>query len=151
MDPDNGVPSSTPVYTFVLETPCSMYKPPESLVKSDNEATPLDTSKEKLNEFLSSRDISPIRPNLNTALHFTKERTKCHYVREAHQAIHAVIDEIAPKDTDSLWEALMTSRGMARQFPENIKDHADTTLIEALSKCHNNAEHWATRWQFFLF
>ena len=141
------MPPSTPVHCLVPETPCSTYKPLESSDDSDNEAEPLGTSTQKLNEFLLSRDISPIRSKLNTAWHLTKQRTKRHYVRKTRQAVQAVIEEIAPEDTESLWEALMTSRGMGRQFPENTKDQADTTLIEALTECYNNAEHWATRRQ----
>ena len=141
------MPPSTPVHCLVLETPCSTYKPLESSDDSDNEAEPLGTSTQKLNEFLSSRDISPIRSKLNTAWHLTKQRTKRHYVRKTRQAVQAVIEEIAPEDIESLREALMTSRGMGRQFPENTKDQADTTLIEALTECYNNAEHWATRRQ----
>ena len=85
--------------------------------------------------FLSSRDISPIRCKLTTAWHANKEWTKRHYTRKARQAVHAVIEEIAPGDTDSLWEALVSSRGTARQFLLDPEDHTDTTLIEALTEC----------------
>lgn len=148
MDPDDEMPHSTPAHLFTPETPSSTYKPPESSDDSGDEATPsASTSRDKLNEFLSSRDISPIRSKLNTTWHFTKERTKRHYTRKARQAVHAVIEEIAPGETDSLWEALVSSRGIARQFPLDTEDHADTTLIEALAECYNNAGHWSTRRQ----
>ena len=145
MGPNNEVSHSTPTHILKPETPCSIYKPPESSDDSDNETRSSGTSRDKLNEFLSSRDISPIRSKLNTAWHVTKERTKRHYVRKARQAVHAVIEEIAPKDTDSLWEALILSRGTACQFPLDPKDHADTTLNEALTEYYNNAGHWTTR------
>lgn len=135
MDPDNEVPYSTPAHLFTLETPYSTYKPSESSDDSGDETTPSDTSRNKLNEFLSSRDISPIRCKLTTAWHATKEWTKRHYTRKARQAVHAVIEEIAPGDTDSLWEALVSSRGTARQFLLDPEDHTDTTLIEALTEC----------------
>lgn len=135
MDPDNEVPYSTPAHLFTLETPYSTYKPSESSDDSGDETTPSDTSRNKLNKFLSSRDIIPIRCKLTTAWHATKEWTKRHYTRKARQAVHAVIEEIAPGDTGSLWEALVSSRGTARQFLLDPEDHTDTTLIEALTEC----------------
>ena len=63
------------------------------------------------------------------------------------QAVHAIIEEIAPGDTDSLWEALVSSRGMVRRLPMEPELHADWTLIEALTECYNNAGHWRTRRQ----
>ena len=74
-----------------------------------------------------------------------EEWTKRHYVRKVRQAVHAVIEEIAPEDTGSLWEALLSSK--ACEFPLNTKDYADVTLIEALTECYNNAGHWSTRRQ----
>ena len=145
MDPDNEIPHSTPTHNLTAETPRSTYKPSESSEDSDNEAIPSSSSKDKLNEFLSSRDISPIRSKLKTAWQFTTERTKRHYVRKARQAVHAVIEEIAPEDTGSLWEALLSSK--ACKFPLDTKDHADVTLVEALTECYNNAGHWSTRRQ----
>lgn len=147
MDSDNEMTCSTPAHTLAPETPCSSYKPPASSDDSDNETIPSRTSREKLNEFLMSRDISPIRSKLNTAWHSTKERTKRHYTRKARQAVHAVIEEIAPDDVKVLWEALVSSREVARQLPLDTADQADTILIEALTECYNNASHWSTRRQ----
>ena len=79
--------------------------------------------------------------------HFTNERTKRHYARKARQAVHVVIEEIAPWDTDSLWEALVLSRGKVRHLPMDPQFHADSTPIEALTDCYNNAGHWGTRRQ----
>ena len=115
---------------------------------SGDETIPDGTSsRDKLNEFLSSRDISPIRSKLNKRWHCTNERTKRHYTRKARQAVHAIIEEIAPGDTDCLWEALVSSRGMVRQLPMDPELHADSTLIMALTECYNNAGHWSTRRQ----
>ena len=147
MDPDNEMSYATPAHLFTPETPHSTYKPPESSDDSSDETTPSGTSRDKLNEFLSSRDISPIRSKLNTPWHLTKERTKRHYTRKVRQAVRAVIEEITPGDTDSLWEALVSSRGVALQFPLDTEDHADTTLTEALTECYNNADNWSTRRQ----
>ena len=110
MDSDNEIPHSTLTHHFTAETPRSARKPSESLDDSDNETIRSDSSKDKLSEFLSSRDIIPIRSKLKTTWHLTKERTKRHYVRKAHQAVHAVVEEIAPEDAGSLCEALLSSK-----------------------------------------
>ena len=86
------MPSSTPVHLFTPETQCSTYKPLESSDDPGDETIPGATSsREKLNKFLSSKDISPIRSNLNKRWHFTNDRTKRHYTRKVRQAVHAVI------------------------------------------------------------
>ena len=105
------------------------------------------SSRDKLNEFLSRRDMSPIRSKLNKRWHCTNERTKRHYTRKARQSVYAVIEEIAPGDTDNLWNALVSSRGMVCQLPMDPQLHADSTLIEALTECYNNAGHCSTRRQ----
>ncbi|PFX26294.1 hypothetical protein AWC38_SpisGene9007 [Stylophora pistillata] len=125
------------------QTPRSAYKPSESSDDSDNETLRSDSIKDKLNEFLSIRDISPIRSKPKTTWHLTKERTKRHYVRRARQAVPGVIEEIVPEDTRSLWEALLSSKACG--FPLDTKDHADVTLIEALTGYYNNAGPWITR------
>lgn len=86
------MPSSTPVHLFTPETLRSTYKPLESLDDSGDETIPGSTSsRDKLNEFLFSRHISPIRSRLNKRWHFTNDRTKRHYTRKVRQAVHAVI------------------------------------------------------------
>ena len=142
------MPSSTPVHVFTPETPCSTYKPPESSDDSSDETIPGGTSsRDKLNEFLSSRDISPIRSKLNKRWHFTNERTKRHYTRKARQVVNAVIEEIAPGDADSLWEALVSSRGTVRQLPMDPELCTDSMLIEALTECYNSVDCWGTQRQ----
>ena len=96
MDPDDELSCATPAHLFTPETPHSIYKTPESSDDCSDETTPSGASRDKLNNLLSSRDISPIRSKLNTAWHLTKERTKRHYTWKVRQAVHAVIEEIAP-------------------------------------------------------
>lgn len=83
------------MHHFTAETQHKVYKPSESLDDSDS-------SKDKLNESLWSRDISPIRSKLKTTWHLTKERTERYYVKKARQAVHAVIEEIVPENTESM-------------------------------------------------
>ena len=133
------------MHHFTAETQHKVYKPSESLDDSDSETIPSDSSKDKLNESLWSRDISPIRSKLKTTWHLTKERTERYYVKKARQAFHAVIEEIAPENTESLWEALLSSK--ACEFRQDTTDHADVILIEAVTECYNDAGHWSTRQQ----
>lgn len=133
------------MHHFTAETQHKVYKPSESLDDSDSETIRSDSSKDKLNESLWSRDISPIRSKLKTTWHLTKERTERYYVKKARQAVHAVIEEIAPENTESLWEALLSSK--ACEFRQDTTDHADVILIEAVTECYNNAGHWSTHQQ----
>lgn len=90
------------MHHFTVETQHKMDKPSESLDDSDSETIRSDSSKDKLNESLWSRDISPIRSKLKTTWHLTKERTERYYVKKARQAVHAVIEEIVPENTESM-------------------------------------------------
>lgn len=130
------------MHHFTAETQHKVYKPSVSLDDSDSETIRSDSSKDKLNESLWSRDISPIRSKLKTTWHLTKERTERYYVKKARQAVHAVIEETVPENTESLWEALLSSK--ACEFRQDTTDHADVILIEAVTECYNNAGHWST-------
>lgn len=77
-----------------------------------------------------------------------KGRTRRYYTRKAREAVQAVLEEIAPRDVESLWDALARSRDVAKQFPFNQEDAGvDYTLLDALTECYNNAKHWGTRRQ----
>ena len=56
------------------ETPGSFYQPSDS--SDESEELPQLSSREKLNSFLSSRDVSPIRNQLKTDWDVASERTK---------------------------------------------------------------------------
>ena len=76
-----------------METPSSVYQPSEGFItpfKGECEATP----REKLNSFLASRDISPIRCSMITPWNEASERTKRHHTRKARQAVMAALEEI---------------------------------------------------------
>ena len=55
-----------------------------------------DTTKDKLNSFLASRDISPICSTMVMPWDTAADRTKRHYVRKAKQVVFATLKEIAP-------------------------------------------------------
>ncbi|KAL9952012.1 hypothetical protein ACROYT_G044785 [Oculina patagonica] len=98
------------------ETPGgSLYLPPTILEETDASATGIEVESvprpiEHLNTFLKSRDISPIRYTLRTPWEEASGRTKRQHERKARQAITAVLGEIAPNDSDCLWEAVVSSQ-----------------------------------------
>ena len=110
----------------------SLYEPSFSEEKSES-------PREKLNEFLASRDISPIRHSLDKPWIEASERTKRHYTRKARQTVNACLNEIAPEDSEMLLSSLVKSK-----LEENT---IDSSLMECLTECYNNATHWSTRRQ----
>lgn len=101
-----------------------------------NETNPRD----QLNAFLSSRDVSPIRHSLVTPWDEASERTKRLHTRKAKQAVEACIDEIAPQDQQNLLDAVLT-------FYSTNHEDFDSTLLDALTECYTNVNHWSTRRQ----
>ena len=95
--------------------------------------------REKLNDFLASRDISPIRHSLDKPWIEASERTKRHYTRKARQTVIACLNEIAPEDSEMLLSSLVKSK-----LEEST---IDSSLMECLTECYNNATHWSTRRQ----
>ena len=126
------------VQTSYPATPFSVFQPSESddsftlsRSRSDKKSTPRD----KLNLFLASRDISPIRSSLSSSWDKVSERTRRHYTRKAKQVVFAALEEIAPENSEVLFSAVKT----AATEDANV----DSTLMEALAECYNNANHWS--------
>ena len=63
---------------------------------------------EKLNDFLQSRDISPLRHIMRSSWEDASERTKRRYLRKTRQAINAVLEEGAPNQHHRLWESIIS-------------------------------------------
>lgn len=93
--------------------------------------------KEKLNDYLCSRDISPIRNTLTKPWEMTSDRTKRLHARKAQQVVNACLEEIAPGRSSQLYSHLH----------KNISADVDCPLMDALSECYNNAGHWRARRQ----
>ena len=100
-----------------------------------------DTPKDKLNSFLASRDISPIRSSMATSWDTAADRTKRHYVRKAKQVVFATLEEIAPSSSQMLFNAIEASSRKGEA------DGMDTSLLEALVESYENSNHWSTRRQ----
>ena len=88
-----------------------------------------ESPREKLNEFLALRDISPIRHSLDKPWIEASERTKRHYTRKARQTVNACLNEIAPEDYEMLLSSLVKSK-----LEENT---IDSSLMECLTECYN--------------
>jgi hypothetical protein len=68
------------------------------------------------------------------------DRTKRHYLRKARQVIHATLEEIAPENSEELLRAVQERRMSG-------ESDLDSTLLEVLVECYNNANHWSSRRQ----
>jgi hypothetical protein len=98
------------------------------------------TSREMLNLFLASRDVSPIRNSLTIPWDKAAERTKHYYTRKAQQVVSAALEEIAPESSEMLSTALKSKS-------KDDGNCGDSTLLKALVECYNNASNWSTRRQ----
>ena len=83
--------------------------------------------REKLNEYLSSRDVSPTRSTLLTPWKMASDRTKRLHLRKAQQVVHVCLEEIAPGESAELFENLH------KRFEDG--SNVDCSLMEALSEC----------------
>lgn len=121
----------------------------ESLQESFEESTPSDTSRSELNNFLVSRDKSPIRSSLSTPWDDAGERTKRYYVKKATEVVAECLKVIAGEESDKLWETLVSSRAMKHHFTSAFSgtEDVDLALLESLVECYNNATQWDTRRQ----
>ena len=124
-----------------MSTPTSLYEPSDAshLFVSTEKPEVCPTPKAKLNAFLRSRDVSPIRHSLTLPWDQASERTKRFHTRKAQHVVDACLKEIAPEDADMLFFSLKRT-----QTTESSVDH---TLMEALSECYKNSSSWSTRRQ----
>ena len=117
---------------------------------SPNVKDPPSCPLENLNKYLVSRDVSPVRSQLHTPWEMASERTKRYYTRKAGQGVAAVVNDIAPKESGSLYRTLCSSAVLRKHFSSDEDSDADTvdeTLMKALGECYQEANHWETRRQ----
>lgn len=67
------------------------------------------------------------------------ERTKRFHTRKARQVVIAALEEIAPQSAEILLSCFQSSKEDERDI--------DSTLMEVLVECYNNAGQWSTRRQ----
>ena len=97
---------------------------------------------EKLNDFLKSRDISPLRSQLNSPFEEASQRIKRRYVRKESQAVSAVLDEVVPNQSSQLWWSLKQTKSWQQELygDEDEPDGSiDSIFMESLAECYRNA------------
>ncbi|CAB4024306.1 Hypothetical predicted protein, partial [Paramuricea clavata] len=97
-------------------------------------------TREKLNIFLASRDVSPIRTSMTIPWDTAAERTKRSYVRKGKQVALAALEELAPQNSEILFSAIQAER-------QKNADDMDSSLLEAMAECYENCSHWSSRRQ----
>ena len=103
-----------------------------------------------LNTYLVSRDVSPVRSQLQTSWEKASGRTKRYYTQKAGQAVAAVVQDITTHETGPLFCALCSSDALRRQLSsdeDSYEGTIDVTLMEALAECYQAASRWETRRQ----
>ena len=60
---------------------------------------------DKLNEFLTYRDVSPVRHKLSAPWDDAHERTKRRYTSKAKESVREVLEVIIPGQSEKLWAA----------------------------------------------
>jgi len=109
------------------------------LQETEDEGHAEPVSRELLNSFLATRDISPVRHQLTLPWDEASQRTKRRHLRKAKQVVFAALEELAPESPEMLLSSLQAS--------VDDDDNVDESLMEALVECFNNASHWSTRRQ----
>ncbi|CAH3158696.1 unnamed protein product [Pocillopora meandrina] len=147
-----GVPHSTPItpggsfYIPESDDTCTSFEVTfDDLRGAQAEHKPADA----LNEYLQSRDTSPVRSRLNTPWEIASERTKRYYIRKAGQGVTAIMEDIAPKSPAELFQAMCSSQAIQRTLSsdEETETTVDETLLGALADCYHAAGCWETRRQ----
>ncbi|XP_071947533.1 uncharacterized protein [Antedon mediterranea] len=127
----------------VMDTQMSLYQfcdPTFASATSEDESIQ-STPREKLNAFLNSRDVSPIRYPLSAPLEQVSDRTKRFHMRKACQVVSMCLEEIAPGQSTTLLEGLSSDK------TTEADERTDSSLLDALSECYLHTNHWSTRRQ----
>ena len=132
----------------------SFYLPPCEDTFSDVSFDDVQVSQNRpldaLNTYLVSRDVSPVRSRLQTSWEKASGRTKRYYTRKASQGVAALLQDMTPHESGSLFSALCSSDALRRQLSDeedSDQDNMDVTLMEALDECYQAASRWETRRQ----
>ena len=100
----------------LAETPETPGHQPFELHRDQPQCKEEDDSLKKLNDFLVSRDCSPVRYRVKGMLSAAAERTKREHLRKVRQRIVAVVKTIAPGQEDETWTELTRSGILDAQF-----------------------------------
>ena len=106
------------------------------------------TALTKLNEFLSSRDVSPVRHTVTVPWDEASERTRRRHLRKTQQAVSDVLEEVAPKQSEKLWYSVVPSLTQKFSVDSESEDKdVDNVLMNAPTGCYSNASAWDNRRQ----
>ena len=77
------------------------------------------------------------------------ERTKRRHLRKAEQCIFAMLDVLAPANSQDLWKALCDRHAACkeRQDVGEERSEKEMELLGAFAESYLNAQHWSTRRQ----
>lgn len=93
------------------ETPSSIYLPSEGFTTPSGDSFgTTSTSRETLNLFLVTRDISPVHYVMVTPWEEAAERKKRFHTRKERQVVFAALEEIAPLGARMLLDCLESSK-----------------------------------------
>ena len=68
---------------------------------------------EKMNDFLRSKDISPVRYPLKIPWEEASERARRRHIRKTQKAVEAVLEEVAPNQSSQLWQSIVESKPLS--------------------------------------
>ena len=119
------------------ETPETPGYQPYAIHRVQAQCKEEDDSLKKLNDFLASRDCSPVRYRVRGMLSEAAERTKREHLRKLRQGIVAVVETIAPGQEDETWAELTRSGILDAQFNAGKKGrmHRNGPLNTCTSRC----------------
>lgn len=114
------VPHSTPITPggslYITQSDVTDTSVEESFDHNYNAQSSPIKPVDALNEYLHSRDASPIRSSLSTPWEIVSERTKRYYVRKASQSVTAIMEDIAPESPAQLFQAMCSSRAVQQSL-----------------------------------
>ena len=104
---------------------------------------------ENMNQFIESKDVSPVRYPVSEPWSEASNRTRRRHVPKSRQAVGAVLEEIAPQQSAHLWKTLVSFKSLEAQDSSSDTEDGDVdqVLMVALAECYMNSSTWQTRRQ----
>ena len=117
--------------------------------EESDEGSILDNESQQLYRFLHPRDVSPVRHTLSVQWNTAHERTKRRYLRKAQQCISAMLDVLAPENSQNLWTELFDRHAVCSESQVVVvgRSEKETELLHAFAESYLNAQHWSIRRQ----
>jgi len=127
----------------------SLFVPQEDSEESDESPSVDNMSQVQLDCFLQLRDVSPVRHTLSVPWNTAHERSKRRYLRKAQQCISAMLDLLAPENSQELWTELCDRHAVSRESQVMVEGRSEkeTELLSAFAESYLNTQHWSTRRQ----